>query len=143
MSSNLYTNALSHAIKAKFSFLDLHPLANFIISADQFGIFYANQAALSILESNEKEIISSSFIDLFEGQSRIEFINTCVKKPAQINLRSGIQKKNDSVLIVNLYASLIQISDNDFYQVSAVDITETVKLEEDLQGDKKRYQTYI
>ncbi len=124
---------------------DSHPLPAWIIDVREHKIVFANQAALRLYQYTVSEWEGTSFLNLFAQESRVLFFQLLAQTRETGQLPGYYQqyRKDGAALWVELFASRITVRDKGFYQVTAVDVTERMTLQKNIEEERHRYKTYI
>jgi PAS domain S-box-containing protein len=117
-------------------------LPAWIIDVQSFEILFSNRCATTLYGYTSEEFSQVTFIELFYEESKVQFIHQLTTY-MDANDTYLHRKKNLQLISVELYLSKIEIEGTSYYQVTAVDVTTRVRLQERLEEERKRYKTYI
>ncbi|HVE60640.1 MAG TPA: PAS domain S-box protein, partial [Chitinophagaceae bacterium] len=115
-------------------FFDNNPLPCFIVNAASLQIINANKASCIFYEYSLTELITSSFLDLYTAPNKLELFRH-FKRPCNGEVfKEEVKhlKKNGDVVTVEIYITLLKIDSKPVYQIAIVDITDKIRVQENL-----------
>lgn len=122
-------------------FLDAYPLPAWVVDAENFQVYFANQAAAALYGYSLAEFQADTILPLFAGDSKVQFFQKWSLRGEASRLNGPYQhcKKNGEPLSVELFASAVTIHNKSFYQLTITDN----QAQQNLLEERNRYKTYI
>ena len=128
------TNLLLEESEKKYSNLfQLSPQPMWIFDTDKFNFIQVNKAAADHYGYSEEEFLKMNLADIVvNDREDPDIIKTAKNISSSSNISKGRythKKKSGEEILVEIYASKIQINDKDYESVIAIDVTEKVRME--------------
>jgi PAS domain S-box-containing protein len=128
------TNLLLEESEKRYSNLfQLSPQPMWIFDVVNFSFLQVNKAAIDHYQYTEAEFLNMKLIDILAD---VHDDNEVLVKANEISSRDKIykgrfrhRKKNQEIIEVDIYSSLITINETIYESVIAIDVTEKIKLE--------------
>ena len=128
------TNLLLEESEKRYSNLfQLSPQPMWIFDVVNFSFLQVNKAAIDHYQYTEAEFLNMKLIDILAD---VHDDKDVLVKASEISSRDKIykgrfrhRKKNQEIIEVDIYSSLIVINETNYESVIAIDVTEKIKLE--------------
>lgn len=120
--------------------LDTSKEAIYWIASDG-SVRYANDAACKLLGMDREELLSKSVVDIHDGIAELEQFKThwlpMIKEREGQLLESRLRRRNGAFVITEISANLIDFDDDQFVSISARDISQRKREEQQILEAKR------
>jgi PAS domain S-box-containing protein len=124
---------LEESEKRYSNLFQLSPQPMWILDIKTYSFLQVNKAAIDHYQYSENEFLNMSLfnivIDDFSADENLKKTNEISQTANIYKGRFRHKKKNNEIIDVDVYSSLISINEVDYESVIAIDVTEKIKLE--------------